>query len=128
VLGLLFSIYTPEERLLGLKAMSQITARPKASPGEATPTMKRRLPFTLLPQIKSRNLFAPAEIVVRHRAERLLFCLLAMSEGASKNHACKLAGLSYVTAWRWRKAFAENGWEGLKPQTWRCGRKAKAVK
>gem|GEM_PF-3790950 len=47
---------------------------------------------------------------------------LVHEQGKSKKQAAKEVGESVTTIWRWRKAFAEDGFNGLLPETDKCGR------
>jgi hypothetical protein len=49
--------------------------------------------------------------------------LQAVEGQKSRAAAAKEVGVPYVTLWRWEKAHKENGYEGLIPETEKCGRK-----
>jgi transposase len=46
-----------------------------------------------------------------------------LAQGKTKAEAVKVIGIGYSTVWRWLKAFEQNGFSGLLPQTDKCGRK-----
>jgi transposase len=46
-----------------------------------------------------------------------------LRDGRSRSSAAKEVGVPYVTLWRWDKAYGKKGYDGLIPDTQKCGRK-----
>jgi hypothetical protein len=51
-----------------------------------------------------------------------------LAQGRSKASAAKVVETAYVTVWRWRRAFKKKGYNGLLPDTDKCGRKSAVTK
>jgi hypothetical protein len=47
-----------------------------------------------------------------------------LAEGVTRKQAVKIIDVGYATLWRWEKAFAKRGFNGLLPEKARCGRKS----
>jgi hypothetical protein len=46
-----------------------------------------------------------------------------LAQGKTKAAAVKQIGVGYATVWRWKKRFDKSGYNGLLPETEKCGRK-----
>jgi len=65
--------------------------------------------------------------IAQQREEILRAVAIAENSGMSLRKACETVGTPAATVLRWRRAFAQEGLEGLIPHTANCGRKPKAL-
>ena len=58
------------------------------------------------------------------RLEILQTFAALIADGVAKSVAAKQIGQGYATLWRWQKRFHQSGFNGLLPDTDKCGRKS----
>lgn len=93
----------------------------KAESGNPEPELSQFQLSALSSQLLPRDEWRIAEANRRHEILQAFDALLA--RGLSKAKAVKQLGESYVSIWRWKKRFEARGYNGLIPDTDRCGRK-----